>query len=642
MPTKIRFYFLSLAVWLSAIGSAAAQTTPGTLPWTLPGQTVIGRTQGETGDADAIPFATLLSNLFPGQSANQVYAGPSSGSTALPAFRPLVNADLPTMPAAAVKCNPLAITANAQDCTIQGLVARGAPDANNDKLLIFDSAAGTLKFVTPGQIASSATAGVSSVGGLTGAIALGTGLTASGSTVNANIGSVENILPNVNWQQWTGLVPVVKQNSTGTAAQTPASCASFVTTNGNPTFTCSNTQQIKVGDLVVVATGASFTTQAYNQFWGFSGPNYINCASQVECIPTAGTTSNCASQPATCYVMAARVTGVVSNTSIAIQGNFTGVSPASSSATFLFPIVRGDTGVTTQAPDGWTKTSTLALAPDDFATHAYPGAIRPLWMKKGATGQEVLQWAVPQNQMARYQGQTLTCGVAVNQTVQGGANTWHIAINDNVNTGTSSAQGTGSSFGGYQFESVTHTIAQTATSIVVYISTDGNSGDVLYAALPTCAFVPSMVQSQLKQNAFERIRAFGHCNPPLLTPLIITFGTAIVPSTYWGWNSIDMEAISLGCYHQSLGAVWGKIEWTTTTVNGMIFSGTVASTTVPELIFGPQVITQVSGVTNAAAGIFPLFHDGTFALFSPNNGITPTSGTFDFWDAENTSPSSMN
>lgn len=66
------------------------------------------------------------------------------------------------------------------DFTIQGLVLKGTPDAALDFLIMWDNVSGSLKKVTPGQIASAATSGVSSLGGLTGALSLGSGLIASG------------------------------------------------------------------------------------------------------------------------------------------------------------------------------------------------------------------------------------------------------------------------------------------------------------------------------------------------------------------------------------------------------------------------------------------------------------------------------
>jgi hypothetical protein len=73
---------------------AEAQSPPASMPFqSLWGR--LGRGPGDTGPGQAIPFATLLPNLVGSQSANQVYAGPTSGGLALPTFRALVGADLP-------------------------------------------------------------------------------------------------------------------------------------------------------------------------------------------------------------------------------------------------------------------------------------------------------------------------------------------------------------------------------------------------------------------------------------------------------------------------------------------------------------------------------------------------------------------
>lgn len=80
----------------------------------------------------------------------------------------ITNAKLAQAGAATIKGNPTGSTANEQDFTIQGLTARGTPDGANDKLPIYDDAAGTIKYVTPNQIASAGVAGVSSLNGLTG------------------------------------------------------------------------------------------------------------------------------------------------------------------------------------------------------------------------------------------------------------------------------------------------------------------------------------------------------------------------------------------------------------------------------------------------------------------------------------------
>lgn len=86
-----------------------------------------------------------------------------------------------------LKGNPTASTANVQDFTIQGLVNKPIPNANNDYLPIYDATTGTIKSVTPGQLVSGTTAGVSSLNGLTGGLSVvagaGVNVTAGGSSV---------------------------------------------------------------------------------------------------------------------------------------------------------------------------------------------------------------------------------------------------------------------------------------------------------------------------------------------------------------------------------------------------------------------------------------------------------------------------
>lgn len=98
--------------------------------------------------------------------------------------------------AATLKGNPTNATAIDTDFTIPSLTARGAPDAANDKILIHDNGSGTLKYVTPAQVAAAATAGVSSIAGNTGAFTLGGLLT--------NATNVLNVTPVTKTDQTTG------------------------------------------------------------------------------------------------------------------------------------------------------------------------------------------------------------------------------------------------------------------------------------------------------------------------------------------------------------------------------------------------------------------------------------------------------
>lgn len=125
------------------------------------------------GTATQLPAAgsggTFVTVVIPTTSGAPVcFSGTVGLVTACPG---ITNAQLATVPAATFKGNPTA-TANVApiDFTIAGLTARGAPDANNDKLVLLNNATGAFNYVTPGQIATAATAGVSSLCSLTGAL----------------------------------------------------------------------------------------------------------------------------------------------------------------------------------------------------------------------------------------------------------------------------------------------------------------------------------------------------------------------------------------------------------------------------------------------------------------------------------------
>jgi hypothetical protein len=136
---------------------------------------------GGTGGATA--SGTLLDNIT-AFSGTGFLTRTGAGTYAFQsATNGITNGNLAQAGAATLKGNPTNATANVTDFTIQGLTARGAPDATNDKILLYDNAAGTIKYVTPGQVAASATAGVSSLNSLTGALTVTSGfqrITASG------------------------------------------------------------------------------------------------------------------------------------------------------------------------------------------------------------------------------------------------------------------------------------------------------------------------------------------------------------------------------------------------------------------------------------------------------------------------------
>lgn len=138
--------------------------------------------------------------------------------------------------------NPSGLSAAPAPFTIPSLTARGAPDANNDKIPIYDAASGTIKYVTPGLIASSATAGVSSLGAVTGAITLASELSMSGQQLKLTIPprgasvNLNNVIeawipPNPNLYHLF-IANAVKYNQGSLFASVSATGAAFVPPNG--------------------------------------------------------------------------------------------------------------------------------------------------------------------------------------------------------------------------------------------------------------------------------------------------------------------------------------------------------------------------------------------------------------------------
>ena len=438
-------------------------------------------------------------------------------------------------------------------------------------------------------------------------------------SVSATVSAVQsaNFLPNNQWQLWTGLNYITKQTAAGTAAQTAVSSSAYSLANNAPTFTVANTQALRVGDLVVVSSGGFQ--------WGYAGSGYVSTA-----------TAN-------------RVAAIVSNTSVTVASSpLGGVTPAGSAATTLTPITPGDNGSGTgQAADGWKKSTTLTVWADDWAANACPGAIRTMGIRKGSASAESISWTVSPNQIAKYQGQDVVFGVLVRQKVQGGQGTWRTYISDDVTGTTYSdyAQGTRytePTYGGFQFLSVSALVSASATTFSMGISFTGASSDVYYVALPTGCIGSAISVANCRQATSEIIRPVTHWNPPLLTPLTMTFPLAAYPGTgglLYGFSGQDLEAMSMGMIHKSVAMVKCKIEFSTLTIGDDLFTGTRLDYS---LIFGPQVVIQRASTINVGQGWLPLADDGSFAIFTASASTVIANATFDFDLVQLSMPNSVN
>lgn len=108
-----------------------------------------------------------------------------------PGTNAVPNASLAQAAAVTIKGNPTSSTANVQDFTISGLTANVAPDASLDYTLMWNHTTGTLQKVAIGVIAASATSGVSSFGGMTGALTCGIGIICSGTTASTYLDVID-------------------------------------------------------------------------------------------------------------------------------------------------------------------------------------------------------------------------------------------------------------------------------------------------------------------------------------------------------------------------------------------------------------------------------------------------------------------
>lgn len=131
-------------------------------------QVMVGGGAGGSPTTFACATATTVVHGGAPPTCSQIVAGDVTTNT-------LSNSNLAQVGAVTLKGNPTNATANATDFTINGLTNRGTPDGANDRMLIWDAAAGTLKYVTPSNITT--VAGVSSIAGNTGAFTLTGGIT---------------------------------------------------------------------------------------------------------------------------------------------------------------------------------------------------------------------------------------------------------------------------------------------------------------------------------------------------------------------------------------------------------------------------------------------------------------------------------
>jgi len=429
--------------------------------------------------------------------------------------------------------------------------------------------------------------------------------------------SGDNMLPNTNWQLWSSL-PYATNSTTGMREDGTARKAEIFTSghspaNNQPTFLCPDTSELYEGCIITF------------------GPSH------------GGLTG---------YGL--RVFGIVPNVSFKCQLPFNKVSP-DSSGLISHVVCMDQPGTSVVGPDGgWLKSTPLYIWADDHPGNRCPGAIRVLGMRKTTGAGEAIYWRpkFPAKALGEMRGRRVSFGCMIRQKV--GANNVSLYINDGVGV-VSSPAAVGSSYvdadnNNYQFLIVEKVIDKNAPSLEFGLFLGGAIGDIVYWGIPTLKYGSGMQPQDLGQPHNEVVIANTHWNPPCTVPFGASSPVAPVPvwpateitpgSLLYGFNDIDIEAISYGQCHGSVRKVNCKIEYQSPVVNSICF---IAAFDVPAvaLTFGPQAATQVANLSfptnmtwlplvtgQASAGAPP----GTFCMFSNITGVEISNITFDFDD----------
>lgn len=159
---------------------------------------------------------------------------------------------LPAAPAVTILGNPTGSQTTVEYFTINGL-NQVSPNANNDLLLLYQASSGTLKAVTVANVANAEVAGVTSIGGFSGAFTLGSGLTAtSAPAIDISTNGITNTL----LAQMAA--DTVKCNNTGSQANA-SDCTSLTFTNLTLTGTLAVTGNVTLAGTLGVTGAATFS-----------------------------------------------------------------------------------------------------------------------------------------------------------------------------------------------------------------------------------------------------------------------------------------------------------------------------------------------------------------------------------------------
>jgi hypothetical protein len=437
----------------------------------------------------------------------------------------------------------------------------------------------------------------------------GQALTSGGAGANPGWSTVpgwsiwQNLLPNTQWQTASAVCGlcggslVVETNREGTAIISPSiSVTAFTTNSATPTFYTANTDQLKVGDIVIV--------QGAGGCQGIMGYSPL------------------------------RIQSLTPNVSFTAQVPLQSNSPGTSCALTVTPITIGNyDGTGIYGPDGWMKTNSLNMWRDTFAVNRRPGSFYTMGFRKGSASVEHFYSSVPADLIPRYQGRTIVFGSPVLSRANVGTGAYQLCIiTDTTNTCTAATNG----MNAYAWSEIAAAIPETATSIRFDYALKGSLGDIYYVSQPMAAFGSTLGAGAYVQPKNEHIKFLNHVNAPSMTPMTLTYPTSAWPGTsVYGWE-FDIEAITFGQIGRTVASVDTQMEFTTPTVGLNIEQSSCLCA--PGTIFGMELWTQVANKVVAGngqwtidnTGLYLSGQPGWFALSGGMSGGTISNLTVDF------------
>lgn len=240
-------------------------------------------------------------------------------------------------------------------------------------------------------------------------------------------------LPNTYWQIHSGVGFCTKMNHQGTGNLPALAVSSYTTGSNTVTAFCSDTSQLKAGDLVLF-DGADPLMQL--------------CSMEVDSI-----TPN-----------------------VSFTGRLPlGLKPSISQACAARPIMIGDydNPVSGAMADGWDKDASLGYWLEDNAVNCDVGFIRSAAFKKTSSGVQSFRHDVPAHQVHKWRGKAITFSIA------GKGADWRVRI---VDGGVDIANAPVS--GAFQRRGVSANISNTCQSLSFVVDLLGEAGSVNYFCGP--------------------------------------------------------------------------------------------------------------------------------------------------------------